>query len=114
MVEYGGTPDNLKVHLEKGYIVEVPDTVEAEFEPVNQPQEEPKGGESEEEVVVTTEEVEPQEEPEKEAKLQGLWNFDRADLEDQSLEVLNTLYKDHAKEHGINCTGIPEQGFLDR
>lgn len=70
----GGTEENLKIHVKRGYIreavQEVPETLVAD---------EPKA-------------VKEQKAPE------GIWTFDIEQLENLSLNVLNTMYKQRAAE----------------
>lgn len=83
-VSCGGSIEGLEGHLEKGYI--------KSFN-VSTPVEE-SGLEAVCPLVVP-------ETPPAENKPQGIWSFDRKDLEGQPLEILNMLYKDHASKYSI-------------
>jgi len=95
-VEAGSTAKALAVHVEKGYITEVVGKEEAEFVPVEAPAAEEQVEETAEEVPATP-------------KPTGVWNYKQEDLEQYNLEILNTLYKDRAKEFDL-----PVRPFTNR
>lgn len=85
----GGSPEDLEVHLKKGYIKEAVQTVPED--------------------VAKKEEEKP--EASKKAP-EGMWNFEIDNLTNLSLEVLNTIAKQRADEFGVDFSKHEDKDAL--